>query len=268
MKAPLISVVLPVFNSENTIIAALDSVKNQTGNYSFEIIIINDGSTDCTQKIVENYQTANPQLQLTLIQQDNKGVSAARNTGIKIAKGKYIAFLDSDDVWLPEKTATQIPMLENPSLGIDFLAACSNHDTVGFPYRTNPKNQLARITLRKILIKNTAPTPTCITKKSVFEKVGYFDEQQRYAEDANLWLKIADQCAMYILNKKLVITGSGKKPFGESGLSGNLCAMEKGFQKNLKEMLHLKKISLFEYFFFYIFSKIKYISRPIRMLWH
>ena len=118
--------------------------------------------------------------------------------------------------------------------------------------------------MKKILIRNVGPTPTAIFRRKVLENTGYFDENQKFAEDANYWLRISEKNKMFVLGESLVITGSGKKSFGESGLSGNLPAMEKGFQKNLKEMLHQKRISAIEYCFFYLFLKLKYIIRIIR----
>ena len=116
----------------------------------------------------------------------------------------------------------------------------------------------------KTIIRNVGPTPTAIFRRKVVEDTGYFNENQRFAEDANYWLRISEKNKMFVLGETLVVTGSGKKSFGESGLSGNLLAMEKGFQKNLKEMLQRKRISAIEYFFFYLFLKLKYIIRIIR----
>jgi hypothetical protein len=146
---------------------------------------------------------------------------------------------------------------------IDFLASFRNNENIGFPYQYDHQN-LTEITLRKFLIRNIGQTSTVIFRRKVLENTGYFDEHQRFGEDANYWLRISENNKMFVLGESLVITGSGKKSFGESGLSGNLLAMEKGFQKNLKEMLQRKRISAIEYFFFYLFLKLKYIIRIIR----
>ena len=258
----MISVIIPLYNAENTILAALDSVKNQEGNFDFEIMVINDGSTDKSAEKVQQFIDENPQLNIQLIHQENKGVSSARNAGLRLAKGEFIAFLDADDVWLPHKTKVMIKVLtENPE--IDFLVALANDEQSGFPYIFNEK-KLAEISMWKTIIRNVGPTPTAIFRRKVLENTGYFDENQRFAEDANYWLRISEKNKMFVLGESLVITGSGKKSFGESGLSGNLPAMEKGFQKNLKEMLQQKRISAIEYFFFYLFLKLKYIIRIIR----
>lgn len=258
----MISVIIPLYNAENTILAALDSVKNQEGNFDFEIIVINDGSTDKSAEKVQQFIDENPQLKIQLIYQENKGVSSARNAGLRLAKGEWIAFLDSDDVWLSHKTKVMMKVLTENSK-IDFLASFRNNEFIGFPYRYNNQN-LTEITLRKFLIRYIGQTSTAIFRRKVLGNTGYFDENQRFAEDANYWLRISEKNKMFVLGETLVITGSGKKSFGESGLSGNLPAMEKGFQKNLKEMLHQKRISTIEYSFFYLFFKLKYIIRIIR----
>ncbi|GAB1357964.1 hypothetical protein MASR1M29_21380 [Cloacibacterium normanense] len=258
----MISVIIPLYNAENTILATLDSVKNQEGDFDFEILVINDGSTDKSAEKVQQFIDENPQLKIQLIHQENKGVSWARNVGLKLAKGEWIAFLDSDDVWLSHKTKVMMKVLTENSK-IDFLASFRNNEFIGFPYRYNNQN-LTEITLRKFLIRYIGQTSTAIFRRKVLGNTGYFDENQRFAEDANYWLRISEKNKMFVLGETLVITGSGKKSFGESGLSGNLPAMEKGFQKNLKEMLHQKRILTIEYFFFYLFFKLKYIIRIIR----
>jgi len=99
-----ISVVIPMYNSRDTIIKSLDSIKYQTAlDKIFEIIVVNDGSTDDSLEIVKKYKELNPSLTIIIIDRHNGGVSVARNEGMKIAKGDWIALLDSDDEWLPNK---------------------------------------------------------------------------------------------------------------------------------------------------------------------
>jgi len=255
----MISVIIPLYNAENTILAALDSVKNQEGDFVFEILVINDGSTDKSAEKVQQFIDENPQLKIQLIQQDNKGVSSARNRGLRLAKGEFIAFLDADDVWLPHKTKVMMKVLtENPE--IDFLVALRNSERIWFPYKINYKN-LAKITLNKLLFRIEGQTSTAIFKRKILINTGLFNENQKYSEDANYWMRISKHNNMFILAEDLVITGAGKKSFGESGLSANLQAMEKGIQKNLKEMYLTKRINFSKYFFFFLFSKLKYLLR-------
>lgn len=255
---PIVSVIIPVYNAENTIERALHSVAVQTvGAEVFEIIIINDGSTDRTRPLIEEYILKNPGMDILLINQPNGGVSKARNAGLKIAKGDYIALLDADDEWLPCKTEKQLALLEDKTLRIDFLATRRNSQQILLPYRV--ENHLAEITFRKLLLRNEAQPSTVMFKRKILSNTGYFNDDQRYAEDLNYWMRIAENNTMYILDESLLIAGGGKRTFGVSGLSANLSLMEKGFQRNLKEMRGMKKISSAEYRFLALFYKAKYL---------
>lgn len=259
----VISVIIPVYNAEESIEKCLDSIKNQTWKGEFEIIVINDGSADRSGEILENYRKKNREMPIQLINQENGGVSKARNTGLKIAKGDYIALLDSDDEWLPEKTEKQMKYLVNQNFGVDFITSLWNDEKVSFPYAIGG-NGLVAINLNKLLFKVTGQTSTAIFKRKILENTGFFDERQRYSEDANFWMRISENNSMFLLPEKLVIAGNGKKSFGFSGLSANLKEMEKGIQKNISEMYRNKRINLLQYLFYFVFSKLKYIVRPIR----
>ncbi|WP_042722955.1 glycosyltransferase family A protein [Flavobacterium sp. B17] len=257
----MISVIIPMFNAEKTIVKALNSVRNQDYDLKqFEIIIINDGSTDQSKLLAENYRDVHTELNIKVITQENGGVSKARNAGLKLATGDYIAFLDSDDEWLPQKTKRQMKFLEDKDLNIDFITSLRNGEKIWFPYKKDHLN-LAVMTLRKLLVRVDGQTSTALFKTKVLENTGFFDEAQGYSEDANYWMKISKNNSMYILGEELVYTGGGKRSFGVSGLSANLPEMEKGIQKNLREMYQLKRINYFEYILFFIFSKLKYIVR-------
>ena len=260
----MISVIIPIYNAEKTVVKALDSVKNQSWNGDFEIIAINDGSTDRSREIVENYRQRNPEMNVILVNQENGGVSKARNTGLSKSSGDFIAFLDADDEWLPEKTERQVKILLNPNLNADFVASLWNNEEVVYPYIIDPTNRVVEITLKKLLIKITGQTSTAIFKREVLENTGQFDENQRYSEDANFWMRISANNRMYLLPEKLVIAGDGKKSFGFSGLSANLKEMEKGIQKNIREMYQTNRINFPEYLFYFVFSKLKYFLRPFR----
>lgn len=257
----MVSVIIPVYNAGSSILKCLNSVKQQTEGI-FEIVIINDGSTDNSSKLIGYFIENNPQIKIVLINQKNIGVSKARNAGLKVAKGEYIAFLDSDDEWLPKKTETQLKFLEN--FDVDFLATLRNGEKIRFPYSVDKKLELAKITLNKLLVRIEGQTSTVIFKRKILENTGFFDESQNYSEDANFWMRISKNNKMYILPESLVITGNGKRSFGESGLSANLSEMEKGIQKNIREIYLSKRINTFEYIIYLIFSKLKYLLRQIR----
>lgn len=258
----MISVIIPVYNAEKSLEKSLISIKNQTWEGVFEIILVNDGSSDRSKTIIENYQQNHQDQNIILINQENRGVSKARNAAMKIAQGDYIALLDSDDEWLPEKTEKQMKFLENQN--IDFISSLWNNENITFPYKLQPENKLVRITLKNLLFKITGQTSTAIFKRKIFENTGFFDENQNYSEDANYWMRISEKNQMYILPEKLVIAGNGKKSFGFSGLSANLKEMEKGIQKNIWEMYQTKRINFPEYLFYFVISKLKFAIRPLR----
>lgn len=251
-----------MYNAQESIQKSLNSIKDQIWNGDFEVIIVNDGSTDGSAKIVEEYIHQNAEGKFVFINQKNGGVSKARNAGMKVAKGDYIAFLDADDIWMPEKTMKQMYFLENDS--IDFITSLWNNVRVSFPYVVNPSNGLVEVSLKKLLLKVTGQTSTAIFKREVLEKIGLFDEMQRYAEDANFWMRVTEHYKMYLLPEPLVIAGEGKKSFGHSGLSANLKEMEKGIQKNIAEMYRSKRINGVQFLFYFVISKLKYWVRPIR----
>lgn len=247
-----------MYNAEKTVVNALDSVKIQTYDLEeFDVIVINDGSTDQSKVLVESYIKANPEMNIKLINQINGGVSKARNTGLKIAKGEYIALLDADDEWLPNKIETQMSYFKNRSMDIDFLATARNNNKILYPYKSN--NNLAKITFNRLLIRNEAQPSTVIFKSKIIENTGYFDDNQRYAEDVNYWMKVSLKNKMYILDQSLVIVGKGERSFGVSGLSANLSEMRKGFSKNLYEMYKIKKISFIQYLGLRLFYRAKYL---------
>ena len=258
-----ISVIIPMYNAENTVMKALDSVRLQKGDFVFEIIVVNDGSTDASRNVVENYRKQNPQMNIILLDQPNSGVSKARNAAMEVSGGEYIALLDSDDEWLPEKTERQMPYLVNDEENIDFISCRRKNHKIQFPYVVG-KNSFAEITFRKIMLRNEAQPSTVIFKRKILENTGFFDPNQRYAEDINYWLRISKNNKMYILDEELVLAGNGKRTFGVSGLSANLPEMEKGFQKNLREMLSNDRITRIEYVLYFIYFRIKFVIRVAR----
>lgn len=249
----LISVIIPMYNSENTIVRALDSIVNQTYSCMFEVLVVNDGSKDKSKKIVEDYIFSNKLNNFNLINQVNGGVSKARNTGLKLAKGNYIAFLDADDYWVADKLEKQIKYLTQ---GFDFVCGLRNNEKITFPYKL--ANGYAVISLSKLLMKVVGQTSTAIFNRKVIENTGFFDEDQKYSEDANLWMKISKNNKMIILNQVLVNTDND---YGNTGLSSNLIEMEKGVKKNLKEMYQLNRINYIQYLFFSFFSYLKFLKR-------
>ena len=255
-----ISVVIPMYNSSKTILSTLNSIKKQTVP-PFEVIIIDDGSIDESATIVENFIANNSILNVKLIKKVNGGVSSARNVGMKEAKGDWIALLDSDDEWLPNKLERQIEVLNN-NLEIDFLGTNRNGE-----YFDNilwkKLNALTKISPKLLLVKFIFVVPTIIFKKEIIYTIGYFDETQKHAEEGNYFIRITQKFNCFLLNESLVITGGGKDHFGHSGLSGNLKEMEKGELRNMKYAYKLGIVNFFEYIVLVIFSILKFVRRLI-----
>ncbi len=263
----LISVIIPAYNAQETLVTALDSVREQIGNFQFEVFVIDDGSTDHTTEVAQKYAAQHPEFNLIILQQLNQGVSAARNAGIKRSSGEYIALLDADDEWLPKKTEKQMQYFHCEHL--DFIAARRTGQRLLFPYKSQI-NKLAKITFRKLLFRNEAQPSTVIFRKTLIQKTGMFNQDQRHAEDLNLWLRMSLTGEMAILDEELILAGSGKRSFGVAGLSANLYEMEKGFQRSLKELYEAKQLSLISYIGYSVFYSAKYIFRVSRnryLLW-
>jgi len=258
----MVSVIIPMYNAQDSIIRCLESVIKQTYQGSMEIIVVNDGSKDKSPQMVAHFAQNHLDYTIQLINQENGGVSKARNTGLRAAKGDFIALLDSDDEWFENKLDVQMPFLKDSNNNIDFVASNRNNEKTTFPYRVI-ENKYAEINLKKLLFKIVGQTSTAIFKKKIIENTGLFDENQKYSEDANYWLRISLKNKMILLSESLVFTGGGKPSVGHSGLSSNVEGMERGVQKNLLEMYTNKHINIFEYIFYFIFSKLKYIKRII-----
>lgn len=197
---PLVSIIIPTYNKEEYIKKALESVLNQTYK-EIEVIVIDDGSIDNTQEIVKSFNNT----RIIYIWQENKGAAAARNTGIKKAQGKYIAFLDSDDLWLKEKLEKQVRFLEeNPEMGL-LGTGC---------YQINYKREIMgkkifptkNKVLQGILIKyNPFIQSSVMVRKEVFDKIDSYDESFSQSEDYELWLRIAKYYKIANLPELLVM---------------------------------------------------------------
>lgn len=255
----MISVVIPMYNSKDTIIPCLESVKSQTAFQQIkEIIIVNDGSTDNSLDTVNNYITLHDNLPITIINKENGGVSSARNMAIKFSSQEWIALLDSDDIWLPNKLELQINIL-NKYPQIKFLGTNRNKEYVKFGKKID--NNLFFLNTKNVLIKNWPHTSTVLINKEIFKNVGLFDENRTHAEEGQLWMKIAFHYGIYYLYDSLEIAGGGKPTFGYSGLSANVKKMHEGCLLNIYEAYELKFLNYIEYRLLSLYEKVKYLRR-------
>lgn len=257
----MVTVIIPMYNAEKTIERALDSVKDQTASKLIKsIIVVDDGSTDSSADIVKAYMNRYPYLPLSYVRQENKGVSSARNQGYKAAYTKYVAFLDADDIWLPNKLERQLQTIkENPQIRFLGTEWSEKPLKIGLKKITSLYNG----TVKDLCIKNFPATPSILMETSFREEVGYFDEERRFAEDSNYFQKIAALGNYYFLPEKLVEVDNGKRYFAECGLSSHLKEMHRGTIQNIRELKEAGLISGQFWFAMRIFHELKYFRRII-----
>ena len=227
MNAPLVSVVMPAYNVAWCVRRAVDSALAQSLR-EIEVIVINDGSTDDTLQVLASYGDA-----IKVIDQANGGMSHARNAGIRAARGKYVAFLDADDWWLPEKLARQVELLNNrPELGF-----CSTAARV-----ENPQGELLNLwhcrharrdMLETIIAENAAVAGGCsavMVRRELFEQVGLFDESLRGFEDPDLWMRLAAVCHYACIDEPLAVILRREK-----SVSRNLDTMREAALRSMRK---------------------------------
>ena len=204
MENPLVSVVIPTHNRALILQEAIQSVLNQT--YSkLEIIVIDDGSTDDTQSIINNFEDE----RIVYIQQDHKGLPSARNKGIENAKGEYIAFLDSDDIWVPKKIEKQLKIFDNSKLnpgvvycGVEYIDENGRKTKKEkLPaYRGNIFLELLGARRNVVLGAGS----TILVKKGCFEECGLLDENLPYRVDLEFLIRTSKKFAFDYVGEALV----------------------------------------------------------------
>jgi len=197
-----VSVVIPAYNRVATLSRAIDSVLAQSYKVE-EIIVVDDGSTDATSEVAKMYP------EVSLLRQKNMGVSSARNNGVMMASSEWIAFLDSDDTWHPEKIARQLKLhKQSPTLKISYTDEEWIRDgkLVALPKKYQKPSQA---TFKNSLdYCNIAPSSVLMEKK-FFDKIGEFDESLEVCEDYDLWLRILAGNEIGYLPEKLITKYGG-----------------------------------------------------------
>ncbi len=209
-----VTVIIPAYNAEKTIISALESIFAQTVKPE-KIIIVNDGSTDKTEKLVSEFAGLHKEISIEFITQKNGGASSAGNNGIKRADTSYIAFLDSDDAWHPEKLEKQLKAFTDYPKAV-FVSTSST-------VKNSFSNSTKIVPYTKLLIKNHVITSSVLVKTEIIQPI-LFNEKLKRAEDYNLWLKIARHNQIVFIDEKLVFFAP-KRTFGSSGLSADFHAL-------------------------------------------
>ncbi|MDI6788821.1 MAG: glycosyltransferase, partial [Planctomycetota bacterium] len=183
---PVVSVIIPTYNSDKYLAEAIESALDQTYK-NLEIIVVDDGSTDNTRELVKQYES-----KIHYIYQENQERSAARNTGIKYSRGKYLQFLDADDIILPEKLELQVDFLEN---NLDYAVVYSDIRSFNDFDRTKltPKNCkfYSGNILKELLRDNFISVHPALIRRLCIDKVGLFQVRFNLCEDWDFWLRVA-----------------------------------------------------------------------------
>jgi len=195
---PLVSVVMSVFNCEEYVGKAIESIINQTFN-DLEFIIVNDGSEDGTLDILEKYWKNDKRIKI--ITQENKGLTKSLNIGISNSSGKYIARQDADDFSYPERIDNQVNAFENDS-NLILLGTRANINFKGFKYES-PSYTYAEIK-NKITKYNIFVHSSVMFRRSEFMKIGMYNELYKTAQDYEAWMRLSELGKLTILDNVLV----------------------------------------------------------------
>jgi glycosyltransferase involved in cell wall biosynthesis len=201
---PKVSVIIPTYNRLSMLKEAVQSVLIQDLD-DFELIVVDDGSTDGTSEEMKQYGGRVKVIEHT----ENRGVSAARNKGIFHARGKYIAFLDSDDLWVKGKLKIQVAFLdENPHYPLCY----TDEIWIRRGKRVNPMKKHSKYSgwiFEKCLPLCTISPSSAMMRRPLFSRVGLFDEALPVCEDYDFWLRVSARFPIFFINKKLIVKRGG-----------------------------------------------------------
>ena len=264
---PKISVVMSVYNGEKYLREAIDSILNQTFK-NYEFLIINDGSTDLSRKIILSYNDSRIRL---VDNKKNIGLTLSLNKGLQLAEGEYFARVDVDDIATPRRLEKQMDFLNsNPEIGLVGSFGIKI-DKVG---QTIQKIILPVFDkkIRKELIKaNVFIHGSVMARKEVFEKVGYYNEAFKYVQDYELWGRIAQEYKLHNLPEALLIRRETK-----DSLSSNPEIMQERVLLSIKAQLSVMKrlhapfytyFSLWNLVLHFLLYSLRIVRFPLRSKW-
>lgn len=210
MNSEMISVIIPSFNRAEFLKVAIQSVLDQDyfsngpGPGRFELLVVDDGSTDQTQSVIESFSSP-----LGYHYQNHLGVSAARNLGIKKSRGGYVAFLDSDDLWKPDKITSQMSLMTSlPQTKICYTEEIWIRNSVF----VNPKKKHRKYSgwiFDKVLPLCLLSLSSALFRRSVFEEIGIFDEDLPACEDYDFGIRAASRYPIHLITKPLIVKRGG-----------------------------------------------------------
>ena len=195
-----VSVVIPCYNYAGYLADTIDSVLNQDYD-NIEVIVIDDGSTDETREVALKYGN-----RIRYIYQDNQGLSATRNNGIKISNKHFIAFLDADDKWEPNFISVVIKQFKKLSTDVGIVACLdSKIDKAGRPLRDRVhQSKLGELTTKDLILKNRFFPGAAVVIREAFDVVGDFDTNLRSSEDRDMWIRISCRYKVWLIGDSLV----------------------------------------------------------------
>ncbi|HEV8430614.1 MAG TPA: glycosyltransferase [Pyrinomonadaceae bacterium] len=205
---PLVSVIMPAYNTETYIGDSIQSVRNQTYR-NWELLVVDDGSTDKTAEIIRSFAAQDSRVKYVF--QQNGRQAKARNTGIEKSSGTLLAFLDSDDLWLPEKLERQLQVMDEMNVDVVYSDGHIIYEPGSIPgatsFRIVPGTVAGREMLDKLLLHNHVPVQSVLVRLDCFRKAGPFDESPAFhgCEDYEMWLKLAATGAKFHgMSEKLI----------------------------------------------------------------
>ena len=274
----IVSVILPTYNRANYIKDAIESVLNQSYK-NIELIIIDDGSTDNTEEVISPFLKDN---RIKCIKQENSGAAAARNRGLALKTGKYVAFIDSDDIWEKDKLEIQLAVMDAlPDVAI-VCSDFSSIDAKGYVEKSHIKTYFSVFNDYKLsyeevfcnmltqgikwlqdtekvywgnvyntmIFGNLILTSTTLFRKEAFDKVGFFDITYETLEDYDLFLRLAQKYSVAFVDKPLIRYRYNENQLSGKAFFGRLCSnLITIFQKNIasikdEEFLNKNKIKI------------------------
>jgi glycosyltransferase involved in cell wall biosynthesis len=200
---PRISVIIPTYNRSELLVEAIGSVLDQTFG-DFELLVVDDGSTDNTHEVVKPFLD-----RVRYTRTPHRGVSAARNLGVRMTSGQWVAFLDSDDLWLPRKLELQLEALERESR---YRICYTDEIWIKEGRRVNPGRRHRKFSgfiFEKCLPLCIISPSSVLIRRDLLEDVGGFDERFPACEDYDLWLRITAREPVLFVEEKLIIKRAG-----------------------------------------------------------
>ncbi len=241
-QAPRVSIIMPSYNTATLIAASLDSVFQQTF-HDYEAIIVNDGSPDTPdlERVLQPYLQEHAD-QIVYLRQENKRAAGARNTAIKHARGEFLAFLDSDDTWLPEHLSAQMKLFnDDPALDLAYAngLAVGNPDAPTEFMKRCPSDGPADF--RALVVERCqVPVSTVVARKAALERAGLFDENLARCDDYDMWLRAAFHGARISYTRRIQARLNGGRP---GSLGASRAKMSEAYWKILEHALQTLPLS-------------------------